>query len=349
MRSAVRFLFISVLFAPSVFVACGSRTGLLTPLPPEDASTADTFSPDVTTDSFVPDVTEEADAVPDVEGEPDVIEDEAAPPIDANFPDAPSVGCPDSAATLVYLITQEGNLLSFNPSTLTPTTIGPVSCPTASTPFSMAVDRLGIAYSIFSDPMTMVGTLWRVDTRNAGCQSTTFQPNQLGFATFGMGYTTNAPDAGLGPDAGVETLYVDQEVAGGTMTPSLGLASLDTSTMQLHFVSAFNPPTPGMELTGNGSGRLFGFGVHTGGGSHIAEIDPANGNILGDTQLMVGQANDAWAFALWGGKFWVFTSAGGQPSVTTVTEYDPSTQVESTATTINGTVVGAGVSTCAPQ
>jgi hypothetical protein len=346
-----RLLFALLLAGPPCFVACGSRTGLLTPPPPEDASTADTFAPDVTTDSFFPDVAEEPDAMPDampdvtldvtpdVESEPDVIEDEAAPPFDANFPDAPAMGCPDSAATLVYLITQENTLLSFDPSTLTPTTIGTVSCPTTATPFSMAVDRLGIAYSVFSD-----GTLWRVDTKNAGC--TAFQPDQFGFMTFGMGYATNPPDAGGGPDAGVETLFVDQEVPGGVATPSVGLASIDTTTMQMHFVSGFNPPTPGMELTGNGSGRLFGFGIHSGGGSHIAEIDPSNGNILGDNQLMVGQMNDAWAFALWGGKFWVFTSPGG---VTTVTEFDPVTQTESTATTLNGTVVGAGVSTCAPQ
>ena len=53
----------------------------------------------------------------------------------------------------------------------------------------------------------------------------------------------------------------------------------------------------------------------------------------------------ALAFAFWGGDFWIFTSPGGS---TTVTKYDPLTQGETAVTTLGSTIVGAGVSTCAP-
>jgi len=112
-----------------------------------------------------------------------------------------------------------------------------------------------------------------------------------------------------------------------------------------------SPPIPGPELTGTGAGQLFGFYTNpdpTGTGSHIVQIDPSTGVLLMDYPLQVGMPNDAWAFAYWGGVFWVFTSPapGGQ---TTVTRFDPVTRSETTATTLGATVVGAGVSTCAPQ
>jgi hypothetical protein len=331
-RTALRLCLALLVAGPQAFVACGSRTGLLVP-PPGDAAT------DVVIDMEVPDVDAavEEDAADAAVEEDAAIEEEGLPVLDVTFPDAP--GCADSGATLVYLVTQEGNLLSFDPATLTPTLIGPVSCPSASSPFSMAVDRSGIAYVLYAD-----GSLWRVDTATAKCAATSYTPDQQGFSTFGMGYSADVPDAG-GADGG-ETLYVDQELPGGGGSPSLGLARIDTETMRLAFIAPFSPPTTGMELTGDGTGRLFGFAALVTGGSHVAEIDPANGDILSDNQLSVGMIGDGWAFALWGGKFWIFTSPGG---TTTVTEFDPTTGLESTATALMGTVVGAGVSTCAPE
>lgn len=262
---------------------------------------------------------------------------EELPPIDASFPDAPNP-C-DGGQTLVYLITQESQLLGFDPASLSVNTIGIVSCPTGATPFSMAVDRQGIAYSLFDD-----GTLWRIDTATAGCTRTNFQPDQHGMLTFGMGYVADTGDAGHGGDAG-ETLYVDQEMAGGGGI-SAGLAWIDTTTMVLNFIGPFSPAVAGMEMTGTADGRLFGSGLRATSGSQIAEIDRSTAHILASTPLSVGHQGDAWAFAFWGGYFWVFTSAGG--GTTTVTRFDPATNQETIATSIGGTVVGAGVSTCAP-
>ncbi len=68
--------------------------------------------------------------------------------------------------------------------------------------------------------------------------------------------------------------------------------------------------------------------------------------VIAENTLMVGSASDAFAYAFWGGVFWIFTSPG---MMTTVTRYDPSAMSEIEVTTMSSTIVGAGVSTCAPQ
>jgi hypothetical protein len=60
----------------------------------------------------------------------------------------------------------------------------------------------------------------------------------------------------------------------------------------------------------------------------------------------VGEPDDAYAFGFWGGDFWVFTSDG---TFTQVTQFDPTSGAETAATTYDDVIVGAGVSTCAPQ
>jgi hypothetical protein len=128
---------------------------------------------------------------------------------------------------------------------------------------------------------------------------------------------------------------------------SMGLAIIDTASDQLDVVARFMPPIPGPELTGTGAGTLFGFYTNASGpGSHVVQIDPATGAILSDHALQAGNPQDGYAFAFWGGSFYIFTSDG---TGTTVTQYALSTGVEANVATMSEDVVGAGVSTCAPQ
>jgi hypothetical protein len=56
----------------------------------------------------------------------------------------------------------------------------------------------------------------------------------------------------------------------------------------------------------------------------------------------------AWAFAFWGGDFWIFLQRS-QDTSTTVYRFVTATQTLSTVIANTGrTIVGAGVSTCAP-
>jgi hypothetical protein len=121
--------------------ACGSRTGLLIPPPEHDAT-----APDVAADvpEGEPDVFEEPDAA--LEAGSDAAEEDAPPMIEETVDI-----CPDAGSTLVYLMTSQNVLVSFYPPTATFTTIGTIICPDpgTDTPFSMAVDRAGIAYVVF--------------------------------------------------------------------------------------------------------------------------------------------------------------------------------------------------------
>ena len=136
--------------------SCGSRTGLL-PLP-EGA-----------------DASRDRALMPDVPELPDAAED--FPAINTFSPDVPVINpCPDAAATLIYVIGTSGRLYSFDPTTYAFATIGAISCPDSvgSQPFSMAVDRQGVAYVIF-ELQDYATALYRVDTRTAECSATTYR------------------------------------------------------------------------------------------------------------------------------------------------------------------------------
>jgi hypothetical protein len=308
-------------FATVAAFACGSRTGLELAEPPAAGD-----------EVALADVALSADASPEAEAGHD-----AGAPHDAMFRDVPALDiCPDAGATLVYVLTEGSILYSFYPPTLAFRPIGVITCPTAGTqtPFSMAVDRRGIAYSVFTG-----GRLFRIDTANAACQTTPFTPNQEGFGTFGMGFTANTGDAG-------ETLFVAEGTAMATKPPSRGLGRIDTASYVLTYAAPFGPSIPGPELTGTSDGRLFAFFTTATTGSRIVEVNKTTGAILSTDTLAVGTPNDAYAFAFWGGEFWIFTSSS---ATSQVTRFDPATKTETPATTFDGIIVGAGVSTCAPQ
>ena len=289
----------------AVVAACGARTGLLAPEPSDAAADAKHDAHDAAAE--------------------DAIEEDVA---DVVFPDVPIISdCPDAGATLVYVLGSQNELYSFFPPTLTFKSIGTIACPGPSSPNSMAVTRSGIAFTNFLD-----GHLFEISTANAACKATTYQPNQKGWTTYGMGY------AGIAD--GGETLFVAGNTNGGQ---SLGLGMIDTTAFTLGVVGQFNPHLPNCELSGTGGGQLFGF-CPQGTGSLLVEIDPANANVISTHTLNAGTNATSFAFAFWGGDFWIFTGNGNS----TVTEYDPVTKKESNVTTAPIEIVGAGVSTCAP-
>ena len=320
-RHHLRFAFLALVAAAAI--ACGSRTGLFTD---EEA--------------FGPNPEEGGDGGRDGgrrdgarDGEP---EEDALPPIDARPPvDVVRNDCPDADATLIYVITTNYQLHSFNPPDGAFKFIGNIACPAAldATPFSMAVDRKGTAYILFTDER-----LYRVSTLNAACVGTTYQPRQFGFGVFGMGFATNS----VGP---TETLFIagDDRTAGAD-----GLARIDPTTFELTPVDDFFPTIRFAELTGTGDGRLFGYyrkGANT-PPSFIGEIDTTTANVVAEKRLGTVDQGQGWAFAFWGGDFYVFHAPGGS---SVVTRYRPADDSVTQVATLPSVIVGAGVSTCAPQ
>ncbi len=312
MRSAPSSVILAALAAAAwgvLLVACGARTELGAPISESDDGEVD------------------ADVL-------DARSEDALPPLDG-FVDSPiPTDCVEAGITYVYIITSQNELYSFYPPTLAFTKIGDIKCPAQSgaTPYSMAVSRKGVAYSVFND-----GELFRISTANASCQATSYVPPAQGeaFYTMGMGY------AG---DALSESLYVaDARFSANSM----GLATIDTTTFTRSFIADFQPELPRCELTGTGDGRLFAFCLNlNSSGSQIAEVDRTTAKVIAVDQLVLGDSNDAFAWAFWGGYFWIFTAPN---TTSTVTRYDPVGHQEMNMTTLGSTIVGAGVSTCAPQ
>lgn len=239
-------------------------------------------------------------------------------------------GCDDATKGSIYILGQDRQFARFEPETQALTVLGTLNCPGQSgfnTTFSMSVDRKGIAWVLFQD-----GQLYHVDTKTVACTATGFTPCQAGFCTFGMGFVADA----AGSEE--ETLYVSGVY---NFNGGVGLASIDASTLALTPVADYDLlPGKGAELTGTGDARLFGYFQDS--PIKLAEIDKATAKILFLTNLIDIPVGGSWAFAFWGGSFYVMTS-------TAIRKYEPMSQI---TTLINGNVgfniVGAGVSTCAP-
>lgn len=243
-------------------------------------------------------------------------------------------GCSEEAS-YIYTLAADNSLYRFDPPSLTFTLVGVLNCPTATaSPYSMAVARDGTAWTIFTD-----GNLYKVDTTNAACTATNYAPNQHGWTTFGMGYSTDAP----GSDS--ETLYVSEAafLVGG-MTKGLG--KIDTKTMTLTPIGMYDQLSARAELTGTGDARLFG--AFEGMPYIVSEIDKQNAKIKSQApQTAINYAPDSsnFAFAFWGGDFYLFVGPG---TSTDVFHYQPANKTTTKVKSVSYEIVGAGVSTCAP-
>jgi hypothetical protein len=281
---------------------------------------------------------------------------DAPAPVDASIPGIgagshPGPGltdCPDAGDTLVYIVTDQATLYSFYPPTAAFTTIGTLACPTPDPtwqPFSMAVDHEGTAYVLYDDgTQSGIGQLYRVDTATAACTLLPYSGGQDGFDTFGMGFVGNA-------DGTTDTLYIASDTTTSGGAPQL--ASLDLTRFQVAGVRTIAPGSvQNAELSGTGDGRLFAFyAIDQGSSSAVGQLDPTTGALIANDDLsnlpQVGPDGGGWAFAFWGGEFYLFTTGPNLGSV--VTRFDPGDRSQVVVASLPQTIVGAGVSTCAPQ
>jgi hypothetical protein len=235
-------------------------------------------------------------------------------------------------ARLIYVVDQNNTLRSFEPKTLTFNTIGSLNCPAqiGATPFSMAVDRDAVAWVLYSS-----GEVFNVSTQNAACGKTGFTATSA-YTNFGMGFVADVPGSRN------EHLYVASSTSGlGGNT----LGVMDPITLKITTVGNLSGSP---ELTGTADSTLWGF-YPDATSPRVAQIDKntaAEGmsfplSALKGTPL-------AWAFAFWGGDFWIFLKRDTDAS-THVYQLDKATgQVADVLPSTGFTIVGAGVSICAP-
>lgn len=255
------------------------------------------------------------------------------------------------ASKLVYVLDANNTLSQFDPTMKTFKDLGPLTCaaPSGYTPFSMGVDRNATAYVLYVKADTITGNsldskLFRVDTTATGlpCMATSFTPPPS-MRGFGMGFSTDA--AGGNTDK----LYIAGSNDASTTSNAM-LATLDVSSFTVSMVPGGSiQGSP--ELTGNANAELWGFFPDP-TNPKIQGINKATGAAIAPAPLpaQLKGMPSGWAFAFYGGDYWVFLSktTGLSETPTSVYQVSPAGVLKSTTPTTNRKIVGAGVSTCAP-
>jgi hypothetical protein len=247
-------------------------------------------------------------------------------------PDGVDGNCPQGAE-LVYTLDQfNARISTFDPPTGTFQDLGSLACPAGgATPFSMSVDRQANAWVLYNS-----GQLFQVQLPGLSCTPTGWT-SQAGLTVFGMGFSTDTPGGTT------ETLFV-----GGGLTQtqtSFTFASIDLATMT---ATPIGTQTQLPEMTGTGNAELWGF-MPDATTARVVKFDKPTGAIVTTyPQPTLAGTNTGYAFAHWGGDFWVFLIKNAELS-TTVYQVDGATgQIVGMTPTTGRTIVGAGVSTCAP-
>lgn len=273
----------------------------------------------------------------------------------APFGDATSSGCVDGAK-LVYLVSTQNDLWSFDPGSLAFKKMGPLDCPTASTPESLAIDEKANVYVAMMD-----GTLFAADAQTAHCKPTTYAIEQQKRRIYDMAFVRGGS---------TETLFVATtccyDAGGVTITDhgGGGLATLSRPAFALDLVGDFTSDLAGYPaaLAGTGDGRLFAFvpsvAVTSDAGltgvPMLALVDASQkGTAPTPTPIALDasqvKAGAAFAFSFWGGDFWFYSAAGtSDPSTVTRYRYGTNKTYAQVVANAGMTIIGAGVSTCAP-
>ena len=196
--------------------------------------------------------------------------------------------CGDAGAGLIYVVDSASELLSFDPRKLPGDPferVGSLTCGGRGGPFSMAIDRHGVAWVVYGD-----GQMFKVSISDASCRPTSFVPT----TRFGMGFVTDTPGSST------EKLWLAAE------DPEHALSYVDTTRRDLEphrvgSVAGMDELNP--ELTGTSEARLYGFYPMVGKPSFVQEINRSNGAPKGQRWTLgkapLGQV-EAYAFAQWG-------------------------------------------------
>jgi hypothetical protein len=255
-------------------------------------------------------------------------------------------GCSE-AAKYVYVIDQDNSFYRFDPSIASPSAferVGTLNCTVGEGPNSMSVSRDGFAYVLYGrDNILAPGgfecmAVNQVNIETANCiAATPFVCGSSGFTKFGMGYATDGPSTTaehLFLGSVVDARFGTLDVVSGTVTPLPNL------------------PNQGPEFTGNANGELWGFFPYE-VPPKAMQIDKTTGAAL--QTLSLGSLPDvnsgysaAWAFAYWGGSFYIFYMVDPPNSSSQVYKLEYDGTLVNYIPNTGLVIVGAGVSTCAP-
>jgi hypothetical protein len=196
------------------------------------------------------------------------------------------------------------------------------------------IDRTPTAWVLYNS-----GELFKVNTQTAACEPTSFsrpeQPPELRH-----GFSTDAPGSTA------DTLFI----AGGPISLTMGATStLATVNMTTMAPSSLGTVTGWPELTGTGNAELWGFFPSATVAPRIEKLNKATGAALQTFPLstLSGQPA-AWAFAAWGGDFWIFLQREPTRAPRSIRSTVRTARSRARPRQAGRRIVGAGVSTCAP-
>lgn len=255
-----------------------------------------------------------------------------------------AAGCAETTK-LVYVIDDSNRFYRFNPAVASPAAfelVSTLNCASSGGPNSMAVSREGYAYVLYGT-QDMWGDwycdgVYQVDITDGTCLAQTpFGCGAQGFEKFGMGYSTASADS---TD---ESLFI-----GSSLDAKLG--TLDPASGAVQFIG--NLPNQGPEFTGNANGELWGFFPYDSPptAKRINKATAASEQTFPLNSLpdIDEGSSAAWAFAYWGGSFYIFYMVNPPNSSTVVYKLDYDGTVTTHIANTGLVIVGAGVSTCAP-
>lgn len=254
-------------------------------------------------------------------------EDTEEPDIDepVNEDPAPEDDCEDTS-DLIYMVDRDRKSLHlFDPSTGGITDLGVLDCSIWGTPTSMGVSRDGVGYVRYN-----TDDVYMFDVETMHCEETSYYES---FGAFGMGYATQEKDTWR------DDLYLANKKT---------LARANTSTWTFEELG----PLPSQaELTGNAAGELWGF-LPLEIPAALVHLNKTNATELQRIHLdwfPEPKSIDMFAFATWGGEFYLFVRTYGLGETTNIYRVTHDGAVDLLQENIGLNIVGAGVSTCAPS
>ncbi|UQA57174.1 hypothetical protein [Polyangium aurulentum] len=278
--------------------------------------------------------------------------------------DAGDAACADNVRP-IFVLTQgtPAMIHSFDPQTLTFAPVQKIECPDTKdwVVASMSVDRNYRAWVEWGtnnpqDVNPYYKRLDRIDLATGACTPNTGKLPDADHYTQALGMAFVSDSNGSSAES---LFFIDKQ------TKIYPLGATDPIGQWYKFKPGEGTTFSGLELTGTGAGRLFAFVMNwtpewshpctpenpCGPTVHIGEVSTKDGSAISNEEVTeipaFGNNGGGFAFAHWGGLFWVFEALNFGP--THVYKYDPELKkAELVKTDGPNAVVGAGVSTCAP-
>lgn len=204
---------------------------------------------------------------------------------------------------LVYVISDEGELWSYDPEASDFARVGPIACG-GFRPFSMAIGRDGRALLLLLDdiPHAVIAKgLFSVDINDpSDCQAVPYTEGLFG--VFGMSFVDNPPPSTC------EQMFVHSYSGQGPFAEGDGIGMLgaldDDGALQVVGTTNFD----GAELAGTSTGRLFSLaGTDP---VKLVEYDRESAEEVDRLDVVGVNKTSASAMAFYGGDFYLFTEAG---------------------------------------